>query len=218
MPDKGLCLREALAVCTPLELVTDTEAWRPSGHGVPKSQAPVTSPTLPQPAPSRARTLEAGERWASLAQARAASRPGLGAIAPGRRAGAPPLCPFGPRSQASLQKAQGPGVCKLPKPPASRALCQAKRAPRAAFPSSCLAAQTKRWAPGQNTSRISASPGGTVLHPEAPAPDGPQRLTAVISHCTRRAVREPAACSCHHLSQQAFEDVPCRPQIGRAHV
>ena len=41
--------------------------------------------------------------------------------------------PFGPRSQASLQKAQGPGVCKLPKPPASRALCQAKRAPRAAL-------------------------------------------------------------------------------------
>ena len=26
--------------------------------------------------------------------------------------------PFGPRSQASFQKAQGPGVCKLPKPPA----------------------------------------------------------------------------------------------------
>ena len=39
---------------------------------------------LPQPAPSRARTLEAGKRWARLAQARAASRPGLGAIAPGR--------------------------------------------------------------------------------------------------------------------------------------
>ena len=56
--------------------------------------------------------------------------------------------PFGPRSQASLQKAQGPGLCKLPKPPASRALCQAKRAPRAAFPSGCLAAQTKRWAEG----------------------------------------------------------------------
>ena len=52
------------------------------------------------------------------------------------------------RSQASLQKAQGPGVCKLPKPPASRALCQAKGAPRAAFPSGCLAAQTKRWAEG----------------------------------------------------------------------
>ena len=31
---------------------------------------------------------------------------------------------------------------------ASRALCQAKRAPRAAFPSGCLAAQTKRWAQG----------------------------------------------------------------------
>ena len=28
------------------------------------SQAPVTSPTLPQPAPARARTLEAGKRWA----------------------------------------------------------------------------------------------------------------------------------------------------------
>ena len=32
---------------------------------------------------SWARTLEAGERWARLAQARAASRPGLCAIAPG---------------------------------------------------------------------------------------------------------------------------------------
>ena len=42
---------------------------------------------LPQPAPSRARRLEAGKRWAGLAQARAASRPGLCAIAPGRRAG-----------------------------------------------------------------------------------------------------------------------------------
>lgn len=31
---------------------------------------------------------------------------------------------------------------------------------------------------------------------------------ALISHCTRRAVSEPIACSCHHLSQQAFEDVP----------
>ena len=32
---------------------------------------------LPQPAPARARRLEAGKRWARLAQARAASRPGL---------------------------------------------------------------------------------------------------------------------------------------------
>ena len=31
---------------------------------------------------------------------------------------------------------------------ASRALCQAKTAPRAAFQSGCLAAQTKRWAEG----------------------------------------------------------------------
>ena len=45
-----------------------------------------------------------------------------------------PFPSLGDRSQASLQKAQGPGVCKLSKPPASRTLCQAKRAPRAAFP------------------------------------------------------------------------------------
>ena len=38
-----------------------------------------------------ARTLEVGKRWARLARARAASRPGLCATAPGRRAGAPPL-------------------------------------------------------------------------------------------------------------------------------
>ena len=30
----------------------------------------------------------------------------------------------------------------------TRLSCQAKRAPRAAFPSGCLAAQTKRWAEG----------------------------------------------------------------------
>ena len=35
--------------------------------------------------------------------------------------GGAPRDSAGPRSQASLQKAQGPGVCKLPKPPASRA-------------------------------------------------------------------------------------------------
>ena len=38
---------------------------------------PVRSPTLPQPAPSRARTLEAGQGVGRLAPARAASRPGL---------------------------------------------------------------------------------------------------------------------------------------------
>ena len=48
---------------------------RSPGGGNEASQAPGTSPTLPQPAPSRARTLEAGKRWARLAQARAASRP-----------------------------------------------------------------------------------------------------------------------------------------------
>ena len=35
----------------------------PTLHGAEASQAPLTSPTLPQPAPSRARTLEAGKRW-----------------------------------------------------------------------------------------------------------------------------------------------------------
>ena len=35
----------------------------------------------PKTAPARARTLEAGKRWARLAQARAASRPGLGGVA-----------------------------------------------------------------------------------------------------------------------------------------
>ena len=73
--------------------------------------------------------------------------------------------PFGPRSQASLQKAQGPGMCTLPKPPASRALCQAKRAPRAAFPSGCLAAQTKRWAEGiWLCDPMDCSPSGSSVH------------------------------------------------------
>ena len=69
-------------------------------HSVPglasPPQFPMLSPRYPSESPSeqkvvgspsRARTLEAGERWARLAQARAASRPGLCAIAPGRRAG-----------------------------------------------------------------------------------------------------------------------------------
>src|SRR5574337_2222954 len=46
---------------------------------------------LPISAPSRARTLEAGQGLGRLAQHRAASRPGLCAIATGRRAGAPPV-------------------------------------------------------------------------------------------------------------------------------
>ena len=47
--------------------------------------------TLSHPATSRARTLEAGKGLARLAQARAASRPGLCTIEPGRRSGAPPV-------------------------------------------------------------------------------------------------------------------------------
>ena len=67
-----------------LENPRDGGAWWAAVHRVAKrqvgaeaSQAPVTSPTFPQHAPSRARTLEAGKRWARLAQARAASRPGI---------------------------------------------------------------------------------------------------------------------------------------------
>ena len=52
------------------------------------------------------------KRWARLAQARAASRPGLCAIAPGRRAGAPPLWQLarsfpvtGPQPLSSLRRA-----------------------------------------------------------------------------------------------------------------
>ena len=68
-----------------------------------------------------------------------------------------------------MQKAQGPGVCKLPKPPASRALCQAKRAPRAALPSGCLAAQTKRWAEGIRVPQATApDPISTVFWASAP--------------------------------------------------
>ena len=47
---------------------------REGQSGAEASQAPGTSPTLPQPAPSRAGRLEAGERWARLAQARACWR------------------------------------------------------------------------------------------------------------------------------------------------
>ena len=47
--------------------------------------------------------------------------------------------PFGPRSQASLQRAYGSEVCKLPRPPARRALSEGREAPQAAFPSCCMA-------------------------------------------------------------------------------
>ena len=40
---------------------------REGESGAEASQAPVTSPTLPQPAPSRARMLEAGERCSTSA-------------------------------------------------------------------------------------------------------------------------------------------------------
>ena len=63
--ESGRAYREALAVCTPP--APEPSAKRPGSQvqregesGAEASQAPGTSPTLPQPAPSRARTLEAG--------------------------------------------------------------------------------------------------------------------------------------------------------------
>ena len=84
----------------------------PCGAGISPPRDGPHSPnihTLPQPAPPRARTLEARKRWARLAQARAASRPGLCATAPGRTAGAPPLCPvFLPGESSWTEEPGGP--------------------------------------------------------------------------------------------------------------
>ena len=85
----------ALVLAAPNEVQMFGLAWAGGGGGYQRRGRPWEGGAglqLDAPAPSRARTLEAGKRWARLAQARAASRPGLCAIAPGRRAGAPPLC------------------------------------------------------------------------------------------------------------------------------
>ena len=62
-----------------------------------------------------------------------------------------------------------------------RALCQAKRAPRAAFPSGCLAAQTKRWAEG-------------IRVPAPLAGGGTQTTTTEPLHCSYQSLQhvEPA--------------------------
>ena len=60
--------------------------------------------------------------------------------------------PFGPRSPASLQKAQGPGVCKLPKPPASRALFRQRERPG-------LPSQGVAWPPRLSLTGQAADPG-----------------------------------------------------------
>ena len=128
-------------------------------------------PALPCPAPT--------QRLGAPGRPGTPSRPRRGIASPvAIRRG-------GPRSQASLQKAQGPGVCKLPKPPASRALCQTKRAPRAAFPSACLAAQTKRWAegthphPGLHTPPTQHHLGMSQTR-HTPPPPPPPRPTACV--------------------------------------
>ena len=77
--EKGLVLSDLRVPCS-MNLLSAYCVQQGSGITVANGGA-----SLAQPAPSRARRLEAGERWARLAQARAASRPGLCAIAPGRR-------------------------------------------------------------------------------------------------------------------------------------
>ena len=50
-----------MSLSKPLELVTDTEAWRPSGHGVPKSQPFGKSQNqfyLPTPSGTRVKQLK----------------------------------------------------------------------------------------------------------------------------------------------------------------
>ena len=101
-----------------------------------------------------------------------------------------------------LQKAQGPGVCNLPKPPASRALCQAKRAPRAAFPSGCLAAQTKRWAEGFRVPAPLAGGGSTTARgilrscPESACMWAPSNMRAAAPKSRVGRWAEWRACPC----------------------
>ena len=77
--------------------------------------------------------------------------------------------------------AQGPGVCKLPKPPASRALCQAKRAPRAASPKR-RRSSGRRWTgcSGRRGPRC----GGVRLNTRSP---GPQWLSHTAPDCCCQA-------------------------------
>ena len=60
------------------------------------------SDTLPQPAPSGARTLEAGKRWARLARARAASRPGTPVFLSGESHGQRSLAGYSPQGHKEL--------------------------------------------------------------------------------------------------------------------
>ena len=66
-----------------------------------------------------------------------------------------------------MQKAQGPGVCELPKPPASRALCQTKRAPRAAFPSA-QRAENENSCASQHSRRKTSPPHTAQQNQTAP--------------------------------------------------
>ena len=87
---------------------------KPSGVPRGPSSQLVFKPSEACPFPRLQGVLEAGKRWASLAQARAASRPGLCAIAPGRRAGAPPLwqlCRVGTGESGIVLSEEGNSAC-----------------------------------------------------------------------------------------------------------
>ena len=87
-------LRKAAVPEGGLTMTTEPPPGRRSQYG----QRPSTTPSPPKV-------------WVCTLRFREEGRRGSGRL------------PFGPRSQASLQKAQGPGVCKLPKPPVQCRRC-----------------------------------------------------------------------------------------------
>ena len=92
-----------------------------------------------------------------------------------------------------MHKAQGPGVCKLPKPPASRALCQAKRAlardgVSREVPCSALKGETV-------PDSLPATPKSPPTRRVPPRGSrGTTRISGSLS-CGAREVRSPCACS-----------------------
>ncbi|CAD7006718.1 unnamed protein product, partial [Ceratitis capitata] len=114
-PRKELSPREALAVCTPPALSPLQGRLAPRSEGKARAElrhqsGTLTAPTLPQLLLPGANARS----WAGLGEARphrAASRPGLCAIAPGRRAGAPPVW--------KLTRSFPVQACQAPAQPAS---------------------------------------------------------------------------------------------------
>ena len=119
-PRKELSPREALAVCTPQPLSPLQGRLAPRSEGKARAELRHQSGTThgshtPAACSFRARTLEAGQGLRRLAQAGAASCPGLCAIAPGRRSGAPPVCKL--TGSFPIQACKHPPVAGLFSPP-----------------------------------------------------------------------------------------------------